>query len=260
MTAQAEARPDAGQAPPPSDRSFLVILVAIAALVLYVFLWHGITAFTVISANLPLLLPLAVTVLSVFTRAADIRSSENVLKISNDIAIGIISFDIWALSASRSDPAGRIMVNSDTMISGDFVLPFLLAGLLIAVGCVVLTNYSFKSQQSKQRWLLVGLVAAVVVYIAPFGVKRPATGESAGKRTYAVVIPYQDSDITSMAPSLVRERRFFAVEEGVRASNDSTAAELGVRRFLASSVSDRARRRPGEKVTVSTADVLVIPR
>jgi hypothetical protein len=103
-----------------------------------------------------LVLPLAVTLLSIFTRAADIKSYESVLKISNDITIGIISFDIWAISAKSSDHYGRVMVNPTTMISGDFVIPLLLSGLLISVGCVVLTHYKFSSPITRQRLLLVG--------------------------------------------------------------------------------------------------------
>src|SRR5690348_14729148 len=119
------------------DWIFASVIVLIAGLLVYVFLRHGISLFTRVAAWLPLLLPLAVTILSIFTRAADIRNFESVLKISNDIAIGIISFDIWAISASRSDASGRVLVNSQEMIDSTFVLPFLLLGLLVAVGCVV---------------------------------------------------------------------------------------------------------------------------
>jgi hypothetical protein len=242
---------------------FLVLLVA--AGVLYVFLWHGLAVFGAISENLPLLLPLAVTVLSIFTRATDVRTTESVLKFSNDIAIGIISFDIWALSASRSDPSGRIMVNKSTMISGDLVLPFLLAGLLLAVGCVVLTNYSFKTPEAKLRWLLVGFVAAVVVYLAPFGVKRPVTTDSSGVtllavHRFAVVIPYQDPDIISLAPTFLRNKKLMQLEDSVLATSDSAAASIGLQRFLTSPASDRVRPKPGGKVEIKQAEILVVPR
>ena len=100
------------------DWRFGAPLLAGVMVALYILLWHGLPLFKWVAANLPLLLPLAVTVLSIFTRAADIRNYESVLKIANDIAIGIISFDIWAISASRSDPSGRILVNPERMISG----------------------------------------------------------------------------------------------------------------------------------------------
>src|SRR5690349_2560731 len=80
-------------------RRFTWILFSFVVIAIYVLLAHGHALFAWIAASLPLLLPLAVTVLSIFARAADIRSYESVLRVSNDIAIGIISFDIWAVSA-----------------------------------------------------------------------------------------------------------------------------------------------------------------
>ncbi len=244
---------------------FGVALFVFAAVVLYLFLWHGLRVFGWISANLPLLLPLAVTVLSIFTRATDVRTAESVLKMSNDLAIGVISFDIWMLSASRSDPAGRIMVNPTIMISGDLVLPFLLAGLLLAVGCVVLTNYKFQSDAGKHRWLLAGLVAAVVIYLAPFGVRRPVGTDPAGLplvsvRLYSVVIPYTDPDITAMAPTFLRNKRLVQLEDGISAPSDSAAAAIGFQRFMASPASDRVRPKPGGKVDVDQTAILVVPR
>ena len=90
-------------------RRFAWIRFVFVVVAVYILLWHGHALFAWIAASLPLLLPLAVTLLSIFTRAVDIRSYESVLRISNDVAIGIISFDIWAVSASRSDLTGRIL-------------------------------------------------------------------------------------------------------------------------------------------------------
>jgi peptidoglycan/LPS O-acetylase OafA/YrhL len=186
--------PGAGERRLSRDWTFGALLLAGVILALYVLLWRGVPLFKWVAAYLPFLLPLAVTVLSIFTRAADIRNYESVLKFANDLAIGIISFDIWAISASRSDPTGRVLVNPEIMISGDFVIPLLLVGLLIAVGCVVLTQYTFQDTQTKQRWLLVGLITAAIVYVAPFGlvehVPQSQAKLVADSHRYTVVIPY----------------------------------------------------------------------
>jgi hypothetical protein len=240
-------------------RAFFGVGVLLA---LYILLMHGLAVNKAIAANLPLLLPLAVTVLSIFTRAADIRNYEAVLKISNDIAIGIISFDIWAISASRSDPSGRVLVNPATMIRGDFVLPFLLFGLLVAVGCVVLTHYHFPDTRAKHRWLLVGFAAAVIVYIAPFGVLEsvPREARPLESRHYTVVIPYQDPDIVRYAPTALRERRLVWFERNVEATSPTDARAAGLKRFLESSASDRVKSRSGEKVVIRQEEVLVAGR
>ncbi len=223
-------------------------------------LLHGHALFAWIAAYLPLLLPLAVTVLSIFARAADIRSYESVLRISNDIAIGIISFDIWAVSVSRSDPTGRILVNSTTMISGDFVLPFLLAGLLVAVGCVVLVHYNFQVEETKYRWMLVGLVASILVYIAPFGVLDTVPQPTAEVRRYIVVIPYQDPGIVRVAPTVLRGRFFARFEREIEATSIAAAQEVAVQRFLANSESNQFKGKSGEKVVIQQENVLVIKR
>lgn len=249
----------------PAEWRFRALLVAAALGILYVLLRHGLTLFQAVSDNLPLLLPLAVTVLSIFTRATEIKNAESVLKMSNDIAIGIISFDIWAISASRSDPSGRIMVNATTMISGDLVLPFLLAGLLIAVGCVVLTNYTFEAARTRQRWLLGGFVASVLVYMAPFGVKQPVSaaansGPVVRLKTYSVVIPYQDPEITRFAPTFLHTRWFLKLEKHVEAGSDSAAAQLGLQRFMAGPESNRIRSSSDTKVVVDSTGLVAVER
>ena len=128
---------------PTFQRKFLLLLAAGAIGLIYILLWQGIPLFEKIAENLPLLLPLAVTILSISVRASQLKSPDALLTTSNDIAIGIISFDIWAISSLRGNPNGRVLVNAHTMIRGDFVLPFLLAGLLVAIGCVVLTIESY---------------------------------------------------------------------------------------------------------------------
>lgn len=250
------------------DWPFRAALILGVLLVAYILLAYGLEINKAFAANLPLLLPLTVTILSVFTRATEIRSVEGVLKMSNDLSIGIISFDIWAISASRSDTTGRIIVNPTTMIRGDFVLPFLLFGLLIAVGCVVLTRYEFQDVRTKHRWLLIGLVAAVLVYIAPFGALEsipqewaPESPETATHQ-YTVAIPYKDPIVTAYAPAVLAERQFIQFERYIDAKTPSEAQKFALQRFLASPGSDqiRVRNRPrrGEKVIISQQEILVV--
>jgi hypothetical protein len=246
-----------------SDRVWFCVLLLICVVgSLYILLWHGLLLFKWVAAYLPLLLPLAVTVLSIFTRAADIRNYESVLKIANDIAIGIISFDIWAVSASRSNPSGKILVNPETVISGDFVLPLLLSGLLIAVGCVVLTQYQFQKPQTKHRWLLVGLIATIVVYVAPFGLVEPVAHLQAKASPdvlrYTVVIPYQDPGIMRVAPTFLRERYFAQFERNIEATDQAAARATALKRFLSSSDSDQFKTKRGEKVRVYDGGILLV--
>jgi hypothetical protein len=248
-----------------------LLLVILFILCAYAILTRGLGLFNAVAANLPLLLPLVVTLLSILTRAGEIKTVESVLKISNDLAIGIISFDIWAISASKSDPTGRVLVNSTTMINGDFVLPFLLAGLVVAVGCVVLTRLDFKDSLYKTRWLGIAFGASLLVYIAPFGVLQPiqaAPSQAAQMRQFTVAIPYQDPVIISFAPTYLRDRQFFQIERNVAATTLSDAKEIAVKRFLESTDSDqvRTKNRPKsndvgvEKVNIRRDDILVVER
>ena len=246
---------------------FGMLLTMGAIGVAYVLLWHGINVFTRITASLPLLLPLAVTVMSIVTRATDIRSFEAVLKTSNDIAIGIISFDIWLFSA-RSEPAGRVLVNPSTMIRGEFALAFLVIGLVTAVVSLILTHYEFRSPVAKRRALFVGFVASVLVYIAPFGVLEvvPAERPAAAHKTVAVsqfdiAIPYKDPAIASIRPALFENRLFVHFERDVEAPSADDAKALAVQRFLASLESNQAAgknvKRTGDKVEVAQNAILI---
>jgi hypothetical protein len=217
--------------------------------------------FKAVAANLPLLLPFTVTILSIFTRASDIKNAESVLRMSNDIAIGIVSFDIWALSASRSDPSGRIIVNRTTMISGDFVLPFLLCGLLVAVGCVVLTRYPFQNDTAKFRTLLTAFVVTITVYSFPFGVLEPIVPEHLPApvvgvpRYYTVAIPFQDPSVAKLFPAALSSRRFVWIEKGIKATSASDAQGGAVNSFMAGSESDQAREKQA-KVTFPSLPIL----
>ncbi len=248
---------------------FRTILGLVLVTVVYVLLWHGLGVFSFITDRLPLLLPLAVTVMSIFTRATEIRSYEAVLKTSNDIAIGIISFDIWLLSA-RSEASGRVLVNPNAMIRGDFVLAFLVLGMATAVGCLVLTHYEFRGTREKQRWLLGGFLASAVVYITPFGVlekvppPQPPGPPTVAIRHYTVAIPYKDPGIIRYAPMLLRNRSFVRFEKNVEATSVESARAAAVERFLASPESDqvkpKGKTKKAEKVDIDQKELLVVER
>lgn len=224
------------------------IIMIVGVGVLSGFLLQGHAIFTAIAANLPLLLPLAVTILSIFTRASDIKDFESVLNMSSDIAIGIISFDIWAISVSRSDPSGRVLVNPTTMISGNFVIAFLLSGLSVAIGCVVLTRYPFREARTKRIWLFIALVVAVIVYLAPFGAREPIPKPQPESRQFTVVIPYQDPKIIQILPAFLSNRRLVRVEKNVAATNASDAKTEGINRFMNSKESNQIKSAMGEKL------------
>lgn len=246
------------------DGWFIFVIALLALILAGLLLFYGTPFFYWTYGNLPLVLPLAVTMLSIFTRAADIRNYESLLKISNDIAIGIISFDIWAISAKSSDHLGRVMVNPTTMISGDFVIPLLLSGLLISVGCVVLTHYKFSSPITRQRSLLIGFVTAIIVYVMPFGILEPAAHKADGAtetRRFTVVIPYEDPALTRLAPSVLRDRLFVQFERDIAAKDQSEAEQVALKQFFSTDISDlyrRSKRDEEGKVVIKKSKVLVI--
>lgn len=235
---------------------------------LYAFIFHGLAIFDFVTSRLPLLLPLAVTVLSIFTRATEITNYEAVLRTSNDLAIGIISFDIWMFSASHSDIAGRVLVNPDRMIRGDFVLAFLVVGLFTSVGCLVLTHYKFKTTRNRHRALLVGFLTSVLVYVMPFGVLQAVpplkTAEPATLvqlHRYTVAIPYQDPEVIRFAPSVLRDRLFVRYERDISAPDPESAKTLATQRFLSGPESDAVRGRSRAasanlKVSIVQKDIL----
>ncbi|MBI3401670.1 MAG: hypothetical protein HY048_09640 [Acidobacteria bacterium] len=249
--------------------TFRIALTVGALAIGYLLLGHGIAVFAGITDRLPLLLPLAVTVMSIFTRATDIRSYEAVLKTSNDITIGIISFDIWLLSA-RNEATGRVLVNPTTMIRGEFAIAFLVFGLLIAVGSLILIHYEFRTARERQRALLVGFVASVLIYIAPFGVLEPVPPPAPPGPTtvalkhFAVAIPYADPGITGIAPSILEKRFLVHFERDVEAPTRESAQATAVQRFLATDESNQVRTkkgaRTGDKVNIAQKEILVAER
>jgi len=238
------------------DRRFYILIIALVFVSFAALMLRGIETYRWVAAHLPLLLPLAVTILSILTRASGIQNIESVLKMSNDIAIGIISFDFWAISASRTERTGRIFVNPDTMIDGEFVIPLLLSGLIIAVGCVVLNYYGFSTQRAKLRWLFVGFIASILVYVAPFGILEPA--HSANElQQYSVLIPYQDPSLTRIAPRFLKERRLVRFEGYVEGTTSDDARKRAIERFLSSADPDQVMGHVGDKVVIRTQEVFV---
>jgi len=248
---------------PRRERKFRILLLLVCLLILAALYLNGVEIFKFFAAHLPLVLPLAVTALSILTRAPNIRGLESILMMSNDIAIGIISFDIWAFSASRSDASGRILVNPSTMISGEFALPFLLLGIFVALGCVVLTRYPYQKETSKRRWLLMIFMASVIVYAAPFFTlvpipqpKPPVTE----LRQFTVVIPYQDPTITRIAPALISNKRFVQFEKNVEATNISDARKIAIDNFMNNPESNQVKGTKNDKVIIQQENVLVVGR
>jgi hypothetical protein len=98
----------------------------------------------------------------------------------------------------------------------------------------------------------------------PFGILEPASHLADGPdevRRYTVVIPYEDPELTRLAPSVMRDRMFAQFERDIDAKTQSEAKKLALEQFAASDASDRYRgnRRDGvEKVNVKASRVLVI--
>ncbi|MGA2468348.1 MAG: hypothetical protein ABSH06_28900 [Thermodesulfobacteriota bacterium] len=257
-----------GKKPQPSEYQrrtgewvFRIGLLIVGSAILIALFSKGVDIFKAFVAHLPLILPLAVTILSILTRAPSIRDFESVLMMSNDIAIGIISFDVWAFSASRNDAFGRILVNPTTMIRGDFALPFLVLGLFVALGCVVLTRYPYQKESNKRRWLLIIFMASVVVYLAPFSALEPLPQpkpHAAEIRQFTVAIPYQDPRITRIAPALLGNKQLVHFEKNIEATNASDARTNGIQRFMASSESNQIKSAKGDKVIIQQENVLVV--
>lgn len=251
---------------------FLGTLSVCAIAILYLLMTQGVFLVRWASGHLPLLLPLVVTLLSVLTRAMELKDIESVLKISNDLAIGIISFDIWALVAKESNPLGYVLVNQTTIISGDAVMPYFLIGILVAVGCVVISHYPYPPhnyKNHKKRWLLIGLFVSVVVYLMPFGALEPIpTIAKQGtldlnKKNYIVVIPYQDPNITKIAPGILRNR-YFAHIEKIDSDSPLSAQKIVLGNFTngtESNILDLHRKStdPKEKVEIDQSRIITFP-
>jgi hypothetical protein len=251
------------------DWVFYGLLLGAIVLALYALFSHGREYANYVADHLPLLLPLIVVVLSMFTRLGHMKTYESLLTISNDIAIGVISFDIWVLSA-RSDTTGRILVNAKTMISGSLSLTFLISGVVLAVGCVVLNQQHFSNRRLKERWLLVGLVVSILVYVAPFAVlepvpvPKPAEQPKLEVALYTVVVPYQDPGITALGPKYLGQRLLAYIAQGVEATDAAEARRLALQRFAASPESElvptKAAPKGGGKVAVYQDQVVVARR
>jgi 4-amino-4-deoxy-L-arabinose transferase-like glycosyltransferase len=192
-----------------------------AALLLgVIILVYGLRLGERLADNLPLVLPLAVTMLSIFTRASDLRDYE-------------------------------------------FVMPLLILGLIVAVGCVVLTHYKFGSDRVRRRSLLCALLVTLIVYFSPFALREPvppplpepATAEIGA---YTVAIAYQDPGIIDFAPTYLKSRYLLRVERQVAATGIEDAKAIALQRFLADSESNLVKGKLGEKVAIPQDRILVL--
>jgi hypothetical protein len=236
---QTEANPPKrSKLPAWTFEAITVLLLLVLAALSFNYIKH---VFRIASQSLPLILPLAVTALSILTRARDLRNYGSFLNICNDVAIGIISFDIWSISTKANEGTNLVMVNTTEGIPADFGILLLLAGLGISVASVVVTNFQFQNDSTKNRASLAILCLALLVYALPFFLLEEVTAptapaahpETSAERTYTAIVEYEDPKIRAINNHYVG-RLFVSTPMTITAGSAAEAKKIAKAQFLGS--------------------------
>lgn len=186
---------------------------------------------------LPVYLPLMLTVLSVVSGVATKRiplESASLLKLHGDLAMGVFSFIVWALSTFQQ--TGKIALNNDVSISMIRVILLLIANLIfLFVGLIVLqkqwaTSDRFSAAQKEHAWNAALTGVALFLFFLPLtlAVKVPA---GSGLHSFRVAIPYYDETVQKQLGSSRWGARLMSEQMEVLAKDEHAAREAALKEF-----------------------------
>lgn len=156
---------------------------------------------------LPVFIPFLLTIVTVLSGIATKRISldiSSLLKIHNDLVIGLFSFIIWGIIAYQQN--GFIKLNDDKEISLIRVLLLLFADLIALIIGLILFSYKWENLHNqnifskyKKENVFNGIFLIITICLVFFPIfladninKEKLNGKM---NTYEIIIPFQDNSL-----------------------------------------------------------------
>ncbi len=202
---------------------------------------------TNIEYYLPVFIPFLLTIVTVLSGIATKRISfdkTSLLKIHNDLVIGLFSFIIWGIIAYQQN--GLIKLNDDKEISLIRVLLLLFADLIaLIIGLILFsykwenhTNQTFFSKYKKENvfngiFLVVTIFLVFLPIFLADNINKDKINKDKGL-SFQVVIPYQDKSISDHLGEKKWNNRLLCKIYTENSNDEKTAKKLAKAMFFES--------------------------
>lgn len=197
--------------------------------------------FEMLHANLPLTLPVLSVVMAILLDPRPLTTLKGWFKLTNPIALGLVSFAIWYIVASQG-VTDYIRISDDRVLRPDYavllvITSFIWAGFCSAIGAIAEHK---EDSQSGLKWkglrCVVFSLSCVLLFLpwALFQDKAEVEkqiGASLDLRTWSVSIPYRDPALNLYLGRSTTPLTQIQFYPDIRAKTATEAREAAVDRF-----------------------------
>ena len=222
---------DEGQVKVPVRAKEIVFFILLSLIVLSLLLPRSL--YQVLYAHyvkdyLPLLTPLILSIVSFLIRAGEAKGKTSVQSIAIDLTLGVVSFDVWALTSMLTSPQkiaqltpARILDQSDVIFC-----------LLLGFGLLTLCFWAGRKQEGDElitplrTWFALGV--AIVAFFVPTKIASDQAQVTIVKPTehefrVVVTFPYLDDSLRRQIGNQKWGQRLMCEPYSVRAKDASDA-------------------------------------
>lgn len=253
---------DEGQGKAPLSTKEIVFFILLSLIVLSLLLpgniYQGLYAHYV-KDYLPLLTPLILSIVSFLIRAREAEGKTSVQSITIDLTLGVVSFDVWALTSMLTSPQKiaqltptRILDQSDVIIC-----------LLLGFGLLAVCFWAGTKQEGDRlatplrTWFALGL--AIVAFFVPTKIASDQALVTIVKppdHEFRVVVPYLDNSLRRQIGNQKWGQRLMCEPYSVRAKDASDAKSKALQLFQDSPLSQPMFAKWNSSVEAVAAKVL----
>ena len=224
---------------------------------------------TFVEYYLPVFIPFLLTILTVLsgilTKRISIEKS-NLLKIHNDLVMGLYSFIIWAIVAYQQN--GLIKLNDDKEISLIRILLLLFADFIALIIGLILYSYKWDNLKNplffkkyKKENVLNGIFSLLTIFLVFLPIfltddinkDRLLYGE---KNSFEVIVPFLDNSLANHVGITKWEDRLLCKIYVEVADNEAEAIKQSRESFIASGFSKQLFRKDRD-VTFDSSKIFI---
>ena len=254
----------------------LGILAPVIALLAVLFFPHHLGNLAgVITAHLPLTLPILMVLISIGAKVNELSSRQGWLDLCNYFSSGVVTFAIWALVSGESVKR-YIWINPQKVLDKAYGVPLVVMAFGLMASCSLVTVLAKNGEEQKKLWqsvqgLFLGLSLLALLYPAALFESKATvetrTGKSLELRSFTVSIRYSDPSLDAHLGSTT-PLQLCAVFRSIAAKTSDEAKDQAKRNFLQSEQSNqqkygskalRAGDRPTKKVPRESIVIVAEP-
>ena len=197
--------------------------------------------FEMLHANLPLTLPVLSVIMAILLDPRGLTTLKGWLKLTNPIALGLVSFAIWYIVASQG-VTDYIRISDKRVLRPDYAVLLVITSFIWAGFCSALGAIAEHTEEGSSGFKWKGLRCVVfslscVLLILPWALFQDKAdvekqiGASLDLRTWSVSIPYRDPALNLYLGRSTTPLTQTQVYSDIRAKTATEAREAAVDRF-----------------------------